>query len=233
MLPRPARLQVSSPGGPAAAVTGLNTGSDIGSPVCALAWPQRRRGDDADDDADRDPGRRPAERRGDGGFGARPNDAGEQLERGRADAARARQQQPIEQIEVGRRLPGREQQHNGDQSPDPGERDELIAERPRQIGGGRLREDRVVVVMSKAPVALVAKQPAHLAGQMTMIDAERAIGSLADSAGAILSRQQLGVVRGGKPIAAQALVGAHVYALVTPSMFPGFVSILSFARFTA
>jgi hypothetical protein len=232
LLPRPARLQVSSPGGPAAAATGPSTGSGIGSPLCALAWPQRCRGDDADDDADRDPGRRPAERRGDGGFGARPNDAGEQLERGR-DAARARQQQWIEQVEVGRRLPGREQQHNGDQSPDPGERDELIAERARQVGGGRLREDRVVVVMPEPPVALVAKQPAHLAGQMTMIDAERAIGSLADSAGAILSRQQLGVVRGGEPVAAKALVGAHVYALVTPSMFAGFVSILSFARFTA
>jgi hypothetical protein len=161
LLPRPARLQVSSPGGPAAAATGPSTGSGIGSPLCALAWPQRCRGDDADDDADRDPGRRPAERRGDGGFGARPNDAGEQLERGR-DAARARQQQWIEQVEVGRRLPGREQQHNGDQSPDPGERDELIAERARQVGGGRLREDRVVVVMPEPPVALVAKQPAHL-----------------------------------------------------------------------
>jgi hypothetical protein len=232
LLPRRARLQLSSPGGPAAAGTGPSTSTGIGSPVCALARPQRCRGDDADDDADRDPGRRPAERRGDGGFGARPSAAGEQLEQGR-DAARARQQQRIEQVEVGRRLPGREQQHNGDQPPDPGERDELIAERARQVGGGRLREDRVVVVMSKAPVALVAKQPAHLAGQMTMIDAERAAGSLADSAGAILSRQQLGVVLGGEPVAAKALVGAHVSALVTPSMFPGFVSILSFARFTA
>jgi hypothetical protein len=232
LLPRPARLQVSSPGAPAAAGIGLNTGSGIGSPACALARPQRRRGDDADHDAERDPGRRPGERRGDGGFGARPSAAGEQLERGR-DAARARQQQWIEQVEMGRRLPGREQQHNGEQSPDPDERDELIAERARQVGGGRLREDRVVVVVPKPPVALVAKQPAHLAGQMTMIDAEGAAGSLADSAGAILSRQQLGVVLGGEPVAAKALVGAHVYALVTPSMFSGFVSILSFARFTA
>jgi hypothetical protein len=94
LLPRPARLQVSSPGGPAAAATGPSTGSGIGSPLCALAWPQRCRGDDADDDADRDPGRRPAERRGDGGFGARPTAAGEQLEH-RRDAARARQQQFI------------------------------------------------------------------------------------------------------------------------------------------
>jgi hypothetical protein len=110
-------------------------------------------------DAENDAG---AERCRDGGFELRPNAGREQLEHGGADAARARQQQRAEQFQPGRRCPGREQQHKRDQSPDPGERDELIAERARQVGGGRLREDRVVVVMPEPPVALVAKQPAHL-----------------------------------------------------------------------
>jgi hypothetical protein len=92
----------------------------IASPACAIAWPERCRGDDAENDADRDPQRHPAERRRDGGFEARPNAVGEQLEQGRADAARARQEQRVEQAEGGRRLPGCEQQHKGDQSHAPG-----------------------------------------------------------------------------------------------------------------
>jgi hypothetical protein len=181
-----------------------------------MARRQGFRRDDAERDADRD---RDAELRQYAG--------GEDLEHGGADSRRARLlQQQAEQAQLGRRGKSRQQQRKRDRPSDPGERRKLGGERARQIGGGFLRERRVVVVAAEPDVALVAKQPAHPPGPMTMIDAEHESGPLADPAGEVLASQQLAVVFVGEPVAASALVGPPMLAPGMPFLFPGFVSLV-------
>ena len=50
-----------------------------------------------------------------------------------------------------------------------------VAQRSLEIGRRRPREDRIVIVVAEAEIAFVAKQAAHLAGDVTMVDAERAL----------------------------------------------------------
>jgi hypothetical protein len=66
----------------------------------------------------------------------------------------------------------------------------LVVKRSLQIGRRRPREDRIVVVVAEAEIAVVAKQAAHLAGHVTMVDAERALILPADPTSAALARQE-------------------------------------------
>src|SRR5262245_37425804 len=194
-----------------AAVVRFTTCVAVAAPAGAMARPESFRRDDAERDAGR--GR---------GVELRPNVRRDERAHGRADAGGARQQQRAEQAQLGGRGKGREQQRERDQPSDPGERLDLGSECTRQVGGGRLREGRVVVVVAESHIALAAQQPAHPAGPLAMIDAEHEPRPPADGPGAVLAPQELAVVFVGEPVAARAFVSSSG----TPSPFPGFVSIV-------
>jgi hypothetical protein len=64
-----------------------------------------------------------------------------------------------------------------------------------EIGERRPQQGRIVLELTDAEIASAAEQPAHLSGDVAVIDAERAGGSLlADGAGAALVLQQHVVV---------------------------------------
>jgi hypothetical protein len=60
-----------------------------------------------------------------------------------------------------------------------------------EIGDGRLQQGGIVLELTDAEIASAAEQPAHLSGDMAVIDTERACGSRpADGANAALLLQQ-------------------------------------------
>jgi hypothetical protein len=59
------------------------------------------------------------------------------------------------------------------------------------IGDRRLQQGGIVLELTDAEIASAAEQPAHLSGDMAVIDTERACGSRpADGANAVLVLQQ-------------------------------------------
>jgi len=66
-----------------------------------------------------------------------------------------------------------------------------------EIGERRPQQGRIVLELTDAEIASAAEQPAHLSGDVAVIDAERAGGSLlADGAGAALVLQQHVILAG-------------------------------------
>jgi hypothetical protein len=76
----------------------------------------------------------------------------------------------------------------------------LLATRSLQVGDRRAHEVDIVIVMAETAVAFPAKQAAHLASRMTMVDAERAL-LLADRTSAALARQHRGTIVQGHAVA--------------------------------
>jgi hypothetical protein len=87
---------------------------------------------------------------------------------------------------------------------DDGKTDHTHSHRVLKIGRRGPRAVRVVVEVSDPEIAFVAKQAAHLAGRMTMIDARHAEFMLAGGTPTVLLRQQRVVSLFGKPVASKA-----------------------------
>jgi len=86
----------------------------------------------------------------------------------------------------------------------------VVAPRRFQICRRGPGKNGIVLVVAEAEIAVAAQEAAHLAGSVTMIDAERLARRLADAADLSLPLQHGPVVLQGQPVAAGATPVAKV-----------------------
>jgi len=86
----------------------------------------------------------------------------------------------------------------------------VVAPRRFQICRRGPGKNGIVLVVAEAEIAVAAQEAAHLAGSVTMIDAERLARRLADAADLSLPLQHGPVVLQGQPVALDATLVAKV-----------------------